>query len=91
MTTHEVMALLDGRITYRQLDYWIRTGRITLSDSPAGSGKHRTFTPIEVAALQEYVAMHELAQTHHAFMVDGSVWLGLLASTSPHLVASGRP
>lgn len=78
MTTYEVMGLLAGRITYRQLDYWIRTGRITLTEKRHGSGAHRTFTDVEVAALLDYVGLHEHYKVCGRQMSDGTVWRDVL-------------
>jgi hypothetical protein len=53
-------ALLDDlSLTYRQLDYWIRTGRITLENPASGSGSRRWLTVAEanaIAALADEVA-----------------------------------
>lgn len=36
-------------VTYRQLDYWIRTGRVRPVDGPCGSGNYREFEQAEAA------------------------------------------
>jgi DNA-binding transcriptional MerR regulator len=42
-------------ISYRQMDYWLRTGVITIESDSSGSGSRRVFTPEEEAALKEMV------------------------------------
>jgi hypothetical protein len=39
------------RLTYRQLDYWIRSGRFSARNADSGSGRPRTFTEAEVRVL----------------------------------------
>lgn len=86
MTSHEVVALLDGRISYRQLDWWIRTGRIQIDDQRHGSGHHRTFTPVEVAALLDYVDLHERVAELLALMANGTAYAQMLTRHRPHIV-----
>lgn len=86
MSTSEVLAALDGRITYRQLDHWIRTGRITLADHARGSGSHRTYTPVEVAALRDFVERSISVELQAIALADGSVWRALIAKHRPRLV-----
>lgn len=38
-----------ARITYRQLDYWTRTGRLHPNEDAPGSGNPRTYPASEVA------------------------------------------
>lgn len=54
-TAPEVLRLTG--LTYRQLDYWIRSGYIAPSQRDVGSGGRRRFTRDEVAAII-YVADH---------------------------------
>lgn len=87
MGMHEVMRLLDGRISYRQLDYWIRSGWVTLADvKRPGSGRHRQFTPIEVAALVDFVALYEQLRVVSTCVSDGTAFAQLLDKHRPHLV-----
>lgn len=86
MTSSEVVAALDGRITYRQLDHWLRTGRIQIADQRHGSGYHRSFTPVEVAALTDYVALHERVSELLGLMADGSAFAGMVDQHRPHIV-----
>lgn len=39
-------------ITYRQLDFWTRSGYITMTRSAAGSGSQRVFSESEVAVVK---------------------------------------
>jgi hypothetical protein len=90
MTTHEVIAQLGGRITYRQLDYWIRTGAITIGDTRnPGSGNRRRFSPVEVAALNDFVDMYERVREASDLIADGSGWQACIAKHRPHLVPNG--
>lgn len=42
--------------TYRQLDYWVRTGMVTPSvNAPHGSGSRRLFSAADVAGVQAIV------------------------------------
>lgn len=78
LSTHEVLALLDGRATYRQIDYWIRSGRITIANTARGSGAYRTFTRVEVEALIAYVDVYERHTTLAAQFASGQVWRELI-------------
>lgn len=82
LTTPEVVTLFDGRITYRQVDYWIRSGRITIGDTTRGSGSRRTFTRVEVAALIAYVDVCERHALLRAQLASGQVWRELLDSSA---------
>lgn len=53
MTATEVCRSFGGRLTYRMLDYWVRTGIVQIENNPGGSGNRRTFTPAEVAAIDD--------------------------------------
>lgn len=74
----EAIAELDGKITYRQLDYWCRYGAVVLDEDADGSGSRRRFTEIELAAL------HKLADRYNAInreledIRDGKVWQQIL-------------
>ena len=47
--------------TYRQLDYWIRTGAVKLSFDSDGSGYSRKFTESEIYAIKAVVSLHIIA------------------------------
>jgi len=90
MTTPQVLAALDGRITFRQLDHWIRTGAISIGYGRArGSGNRRTFTPAEVAALKAFATAWEMNRTMTELLHDGSVWADCLARQRPRIVRGG--
>lgn len=48
-TSGDVVRLSRGRITYRQLDYWIRIGLVAPDQRGRGYGYPRRFSPAEVA------------------------------------------
>jgi DNA-binding transcriptional MerR regulator len=62
-------------IPYRMLDYWLREGHVTLACDPhPGSGRRRTWTADEVAALQLFAAeYHKLQEMQEQFRT-GRVW-----------------
>jgi hypothetical protein len=55
MTTVEVAALI--RVSYRQLDYWVRNGYLIVNGSKPGSGFARHFTPDDVLRARAFGAM----------------------------------
>lgn len=72
LTTTEV-ALLVG-VTYRQLDYWLRTGAIEISDPTPGTGFSRTWTEADIERLRCCVAVYqEATETIEAFR-SGRLW-----------------
>jgi DNA-binding transcriptional MerR regulator len=89
LKTGDVMEVLEGRVTYRQVDYWIRAGYIAIADTGRGQGNRRTFTPQEVAALLAYVDLYEHVRELDGFLRDGSAFRGLLLQQRPHLVTGG--
>jgi DNA-binding transcriptional MerR regulator len=44
-------------VSYRQLDYWIRMGAITLADTSSGTGYYRQFTLGEAADVESIGAL----------------------------------
>ena len=60
-TTHEV-AMRSG-LSYRQLDYWLRSGFITIADDADGSGSRRRFTDDEVADVMKVAQMMRQAES----------------------------
>jgi len=86
MTSHGVLAAVDNRVTYRQLDYWLRTRRITLAGTVRGSGHHREWTPVEAAAFAEFVNIYEQQRDMTRLVADGSAWVMCLERQSLHLV-----
>lgn len=73
LSSAEVCRLVG--ISYRQLDYWVRTGAIETPDNCAiGSGHGRRWTPEEVRRLKAVVAqMREARQVLEAFS-NGELW-----------------
>lgn len=61
ITSAELLQALNHRITPRQLQNWIRTGRITIDTPSPGSGRGRAhrFSPAEVRAIADLVDMTE--------------------------------
>lgn len=47
---------LAGRVTYRQIDYWCRTGQITLEHPGDGPGSRRRISPAEAFAIEAVVS-----------------------------------
>ncbi|MEP7115249.1 MAG: hypothetical protein ABI862_18445 [Ilumatobacteraceae bacterium] len=52
-STREAIDALDGRLSFRMLDYWLRTGVATITHDARGSGTRRQFTDAEVAAISD--------------------------------------
>jgi len=69
---HEVCALVG--ITYRQLDYWDRTGIITCEHPAHGSGSRRLWTHVEITRLKAMVAAVEEARMTLAMLTTGALW-----------------
>jgi hypothetical protein len=62
-------------LTYRQLDWWLRTGKIELtSDATPGSGNNRLWTPEEVRRLKHVVAVYHEARETMAALRSGDLW-----------------
>lgn len=74
-TTMEVLALIPG-LSYRVLDYFLRTGAITLSvgEEMPGSGQRRLFTTAEVEALRRLMGRYSAAKDELAAIRDGRAW-----------------
>lgn len=86
MTTTDALAAVDNRVTFRQVDYWLRTRRIRLADESRGSGSRRAWSPAEVAALAEFVNVIETHRAMTEMLADGSVWVDCLQRQRPRLV-----
>jgi DNA-binding transcriptional MerR regulator len=62
-------------LTYRQLDWWIRTGKIELSwDGTPGSGHPRRWSEHEVRRLQAMLAAYDEAQEVIEALRNGDLW-----------------
>lgn len=89
LSTFDVMAVAGA--SYRQLDYWCRTGAIGCDQPARGQGSHRRFTPRQaactwvVARLAEMGAQRDtLRRAFDALHDDGALWAG------PVVVEAGR-
>lgn len=65
------VALTELGVTYRQLDYWCRTGVIALSTPINGSGSRREVTPIEVEAIKALIAAQRQIERQLQFIRSG--------------------
>lgn len=74
----EVIAELDGKLSYRQLDYWCRYGAVVLAEDADGSGTRRRFTEIELAALHKLVARYNAINQQLEDIRDGKTWTEIL-------------
>jgi DNA-binding transcriptional MerR regulator len=79
----EVIALLDGQITYRMLDYWLRTGVVCIDDGALGSGTRRRFTETEVRALRKLVDHYSALNAELEKIRDGVTW-AILSQAEKH-------
>lgn len=86
MTTRAALAAVDNRVTYRQVDYWIRCGWLRLAADKHGTGNYRVWSPAEVAALAEFVNVYETHRAMTEMLADGSVWADCLQRQRPRLV-----
>lgn len=55
LTTAEVAELV--RVSYRQLDHWVGSGQLVISDRAPGSGSTRRWSPDEVAQARVFAAL----------------------------------
>lgn len=73
LTSAEVCRLTG--ISYRQLDYWVRTGAIqSPGNSGLGSGHARRWTHDDVRRLKAVVAQMREAQLILESFANGSLW-----------------
>lgn len=73
LTSSQVCRLVG--ISYRQLDYWVRTGAIESPDNKSlGSGRPRVWTPEDVRRLKAVVAQMREAQMILEAFSNGSLW-----------------
>lgn len=71
-STNEVCDLAG--ITYRQLDFWLRSGYVTIQSTASGSGSRRRFTRQEVQAISLLAQQLRLAESIQAAFNDGTLW-----------------
>lgn len=78
LSSSEVIRLLDNRLSYRQLDYWVRTGRISPSIRDAlGTGDRRVWSPSDVRALAEILEILDRHKRELAELSSGTLWAQL--------------
>lgn len=63
-----------AHVSYRQLDYWLRTGWITIGDDTPGSGFRRGFTHEQALAIVRLVARYTAARREIAKIRSGVAW-----------------
>lgn len=88
-TSQEVLDGLDGRLSYRMLDHWIRTGKVRITYDAHGSGTRRYFTEAERAAIGDLVAHNLRLQRDIEAWESGALFDKYLARRQgPRRVAS---
>lgn len=80
LSSTEVIRRLDGRLSYRQLDYWVRVGRISPSVAEAdGTGTGRVWSAADVAALSGIMEVLDRQRQELADLRSGTMWAELHA------------
>lgn len=76
LSSAELLRRVDHRLTYRQLDYSIRTGKImpSVDAGGSGSGGARGWSEEDVAALLRVLDDLDIAQTIAAEFDSGALW-----------------
>jgi len=79
LSSSEVVEQLAGRMTYRQLDYWIRVGRVTPSITldeklPSGRAPDRRWSLADVIALERILDMLESHERDIDRLSSGQMW-----------------
>lgn len=86
MTTGEVLETTG--LSFRVLDYWLRTGAIKLADGTTpGSGVSRRYTRQEVAAIQRLADRYNRATDEINSIRSGQAWATLTGSNEVIQVA----
>lgn len=62
LTVAEILEAVPG-LTYRQLDFWNRTGRIQPQPGKTGSGIYRRYTPHQVKIISRIYRLIQLGFT----------------------------
>jgi DNA-binding transcriptional MerR regulator len=74
-STQDVLAATPG-LTYRMLDYWLRTGVIVLiTDPKTGSGGRRRFTAGEVRAVKRLFDRYCETNATLEHIRSGAAWM----------------
>ncbi len=74
----ELLAELDGRLSYRIFDHMVRVGTILLRYDAPGSGQRRLVFPDERAAIHRFVKEYERIEFEQAHLRSGNLFLELL-------------
>jgi DNA-binding transcriptional MerR regulator len=61
-------------LTFRVLDYWLRTGVIALDDPTPGSGMRRRYTEAEMAAIKRIIDRYQTAMAEIEAVRSGQAW-----------------
>lgn len=83
-------------ISYRQIDYWLRTGVIECTDPIPGSGNRRWYSPTDVARLcvldriLPELDMHDGAHQHTPTGVITAIWNHLATRPWPPMILVQR-
>ena len=85
-TTQEVLDATG--ISFRVLDYWLRTGVIVIGDrnNTPGSGNARRYTACEVKAIKQLVARYRVANAELEAIRSGQAWRDVFASSLKQVV-----
>jgi hypothetical protein len=78
-TAAEVLDDLDGAITYRQFDNWLRCGWLGAANKANGPGSRRYFDDREVEAIRAIVAEYNAAREALQRISTGERWSELTA------------
>lgn len=62
------------RVSFRQLDYWLRVGTLDIENPTPGSGTHRRWTPAEVERLKATLAIVREAEEVILAFRTGVLW-----------------
>lgn len=82
-----LVAASGGRLTYRQLDYWIRVGWVTIECEASGSGSQRVFTDAEWQAVLDVVDEYERIHAQFERVRTGQFFAERLAANNDADVA----
>jgi hypothetical protein len=75
MFASEIIRRLDGRLTERMLDHWLRNEQIII-DGPVltGSGGRRRFSEAEFRAIARMVETREIINEFNRRFSNGELW-----------------
>jgi DNA-binding transcriptional MerR regulator len=78
-STREVIAMTG--LSFRVLDYWLRTGAVILADdNTPGSGSPRRYSESEVEAIKRLADRYTAAQTEIDDIRSGKAWMDLVVA-----------